>query len=119
MSIVGVYELKNAQFYVNFFNDKGALSGWHKDYNMQRNFAQHFRMNYLLEKCNNALEHLANAETIMSQQLPMFFSKETTVEWIESYITPMKSIVYTKKVQAESALKTDTWPRRPIHRHSP
>ena len=112
---LGVYALKNANHYVAFFESKQSLSGWHKDFHMNRGFAQTFRMKYMLEKCTKASEHISNAEQIMSEQLPRYFSEDTAAEWIETNIQPVQDLISKKKAQVDRALSTDTWPRIPLH----
>ena len=113
-TITGAYELKNAYFYLNYLSNKESLSGWHKEYNLKRNFVQRRKMKLLLEKCLQAKGHLALAENIMKQQLPQVFSEETATEWLHTNIEPLKNELSTKMSQAQQALKADTWPRRPI-----
>ena len=107
--------MKNANHYVSFLESKQSLSGWHKDYHMKRGFSQTFRMNYMLEKCTKATEHINNAEQIMQEQLPLYFSQDTVKEWIETNIRPVKDLITKKKGQVDRALSIDTWPRRPLH----
>lgn len=115
LSLLGVYALKNAQFYVNFFESKNSISGWHKDFHMKHNFAQTFRMKYLLEKCTKAQGYIAEASSIMEEQLARYFSEDTVHEWIETYIDPLQNQIAEKKSQVDKALLVDTWPRRPLH----
>lgn len=115
----GIYALKNAHYYAGFLDGKQSVSGWSKDYHMRRQFSQPFRLEYLRGRCNVTLVALRKAEEKMQKYLPKYFSEETTVEWLETYITPMRETVLTLKNKTETLLSVDTWPRRPIHKMEP
>ncbi|XP_013407947.1 uncharacterized protein LOC106171956 [Lingula anatina] len=89
-------------------------AGWLSDYNVKHGYASPYQVGKILNMFQNLLANVSQQAKVMQTGLSAMFPGETSLEWLEEYVSPIKMKVKEVYQKTEGLLKRMDWSKRPF-----